>query len=525
MGSEEQRPQSEELEARVAELRRSAERLQTILEHAPMMIDSFDERGRCVLWNRAAEEILGWSRQELEGSEDPLSLFYPDQAERERVVEAIARGDGKFREYRVRARDGSTRIQEWADFSLPTGEMIAVGLDVTEQRQLEERLRRAQKLEAIGRLSGGMAHDFNNLLTIILGNMELIAAALPPDAERLSELVGEVQGAARRGARLIRNLLAFSRRSPLALHAVDPAKVARETVDTMRRLLPESIEIELVVADALPTIASNPDAMEQILINLGTNARDAMPEGGSLRIELRATLLDEAEASRLGGRPGDYLSLEVRDDGTGMSGQTRDMAFEPFFTTKEPEQGSGLGLAIVYGLMEQHRGFVALESEPGKGTAVTVFFPADGEPAREAEPETAQTAPRGGSETILVAEDEASIREVARAALEDHGYRVLLARDGEEALALLEGRPGEIDLVITDLVMPRLGGSELRREARRLAPEVRFLLTTGYADQEVPVVGPEQAPEAPVLQKPWTVQELRARVREVLDGRAASAAG
>jgi PAS domain S-box-containing protein len=501
----------------VAELERSAERLQTILENAPMMIDSFDERGRCVLWNRAAERILGWSREEIESSPDPLSLFYPDKAERDRVVAAIAQSDGRFREYRVRARDGSTRIQQWADFSLPTGENIAMGHDVTEQRQLEERLRQAQKLEAIGRLSGGMAHDFNNLLTIILGNMELIDAALPPGADRLGELIGEVQSAARRGARLIRNLLAFSRRTPLELYPVEPAGIVSETVDTLRRLLPESIEIELVVDDQVPTIASNQDALEQILINLGTNARDAMPEGGSLRIELRAAPLDGEQAARLGGKPDPYIRLAVRDDGSGMSVSVQEMAFEPFFTTKEPERGSGLGLAIVHGLMEQHRGFVELDSEPGKGTSVTLFFPRHGDAARETPPEMTAALPEGGSETILVAEDEASIRKVARAALEDHGYTVLLARDGEEALDLLERRAGEIDLVITDLVMPRLGGAELRREARRVAPEVRFLLTTGYAEREVSPVGLKPPHDAPMLQKPWTVQELRARVREVLD--------
>ena len=517
MGSSDQGPPPDELAARVAELERGAERLQTILENAPMMIDSFDERGRCVLWNRAAERILGWSRQEIESSPDPLSLFYPETAERDRVVDAIARGDGKFREYRVRARDGSTRIQLWADFTLPTGENIAMGHDVTEQRQLEDRLRQAQKLEAIGRLSGGMAHDFNNLLTIILGNMELIGAALPPGADNLEGLVSEVRNAAQRGARLIRNLLAFSRRSQLELHSVEPAKTVSETVETLRRLLPASIEIELTIDDQVPTIASNADALEQVLINLGTNARDAMPEGGSLRIELRVTLFDDEQAARLGGSPGRYISLAVRDDGSGMSVPTREMAFEPFFTTKEPERGSGLGLAIVHGLMEQHRGFVELDSEPGKGTSVTVYFPLDGDPAREAVPETAAAAAGGGAETILVAEDEAAIREVARAALEHHGYTVLLARDGEEALDLLELHTGEIDLVITDLVMPRLGGSELRREARRVAPEVRFLLTTGYAERDVPAVGSEQPHDAPLLQKPWTVQELRARVREVLD--------
>ena len=201
IGSEEQGPPPEELEARVAELVRGSERLQTILEHAPMMIDSFDQHGRCTLWNRECERTLGWSRQEIENSEDPLSLFYPDEGEHDRVLASIARGDGRFREYNVRAKDGSMRVQQWANFSLPTTEMIAMGHDVTEQRMLEEQLRQAQKLEAVGRLSGGMAHDFNNLLTVVLGNMELITAALPADEERLHGLANEVQNAARRGAR------------------------------------------------------------------------------------------------------------------------------------------------------------------------------------------------------------------------------------------------------------------------------------------------------------------------------------
>ena len=518
MGSEDQGSSPDQPETRVDELVRSSERLRTILEHAPMMIDSFDSRGRCVLWNREAERVLGWTREEIEACDDPLSLFYPDRAERDRVLESIARGDGTFREYRVQARDGTIRAQLWADFSLPTGEKISMGHDVTEQRRLEEQLRQSQKLEAIGRLTGGMAHDFNNLLTIVLGNMELISAALPAGDEHLRELAGEVQGAARRGARLIRNLLAFSRRSPLVLRPVEPAAIVEANVGTLRRLLPESIEIELSVEDGLPAIDSDPDALEQILINLATNARDAMPEGGSLRIELRAVRLDRDGAARLGGRTGEFVSLEVRDDGTGMSPPVRERAFEPFFTTKDPEQGSGLGLAIVYGLMEQHRGFVALESSPGTGTSVRLFFPADGVPAAEAESVPARAQAGGGSETILIAEDEAPIREVARAALESYGYTVLLAADGVEALTLLERHGAEIDLVVTDLVMPRLGGSELRREAHQLAPDVRFLLTTGYAERDVPATGSGRPHEAPLLQKPWTVQQLRARVREALDG-------
>ena len=518
MGADEPSPPPAELPARVADLIRSAERLRTILEHAPVMIDSFDERGRCVLWNRECEKTLGWSHEEIEEIEDPLSLFYPDEEARNRVLETIERADGRFREYRVQAKDGSTHIQMWADFRLPTGELISVGHDITEQRALEARLRQAQKLEALGRLSGGMAHDFNNLLTVILGNMELIQAGLPESGERLRERAAEVQGAARRGARLIRNLLAFSRQAPVELRTVEPARVVGDVVDRLRRLLPESIEIELRADEGLPTIEADLDSIEQILMNLGTNARDAMPDGGSLGIELRLARLDERAMVGIGGRSGDFVRLVVGDSGSGMGARVRELAFEPFFTTKSPEQGSGLGLAIVYGLMEQHRGFATLHSEAGVGTTVSAYFPVSGASTPAVEPEEEVAEPAGGSETILIAEDEASIREVARAALEGHGYEVLLAADGEEALELLHRHGSAIDLVVADLVMPRLGGSELRREARRLAPEVRFLITTGYAERDVPSIDPGRPLETPVLQKPWTVQDLRARVREILDG-------
>ena len=370
-------PKSEHL---ITELRESEERFRTICENAPVMIDQFDADGRCKLWNRECEKHLGYTQSEVENSADPLALFYPDEEERNRVLDAIRRADGTFREYRVRSKSGEMRIQMWADFRLPTGTQISVGHDVTEQRAIEAQLRQSQKMDALGHLTGGMAHDFNNLLSVILANAELLDRTVPGSAR-----VKEIIDSASRGAELIRKLLAFSRRETVAMVSLDVAKLITDLAPTCMRLLPETIRIVLHFEPSLPSIRADAGAVEQMLLNLVTNARDAMPADGEIRLCAASHQVNELHARAMEIGAGAYVAVEVKDTGTGMDAATLDRMFEPFFTTKEAS-GTGLGMPMVYGLMKQHDVAVTVESTPGEGTTVRLIFPAAPGRLRDAHP-------------------------------------------------------------------------------------------------------------------------------------------
>ncbi|HZO16710.1 MAG TPA: ATP-binding protein, partial [Polyangiaceae bacterium] len=482
-------------------LRESEERLRTILEHAPVMIDSFDAEGHVLLWNRECERTLGVSKEEIAQMEDPLAIFYPDPEERERVRRKIAAADGTFREFRVRAKDGSTRIQSWADFRLPTGTLISVGYDVTEQRATEAQLRQAQRLESVGQLTGGIAHDFNNLLTVIMACTDLVELRMPQNWPDVAGPLGELRQAARRGEEMIRKLLAFSRQEPRTFEHVDVGKLVHELAPTLRRLLPESIEMQLASNLSLPLIEADPGAIEQLLVNLVTNARDAMRHRGTLRVDTRVTHREAAT----------YVVMSVMDNGSGMEESTRQRMFEPFFTTKPPGEGTGLGLAIVYGLVRQHGGFVEVRSAPGRGTVVEVFLPVTHDEALPSNRSIdIDASPRP---LVLVVEDHEAIRRVARLALEDGGYEVLLAADGIEALHIIDAQD-EIDLVISDIVMPGMNGPELYRLLSERASPPRFLFTSGYAALEQ--VSAAEALGVPLLRKPWSVADLLTSVEQTL---------
>jgi len=497
-----------ELEALTAELketqtalRYSEERFRTICEHAPVMIDSFDESGRCTLWNRECERVLGWTHAEMAQLRDPLSVFYPDVSERDRVLDAIAGADGRFREYRVLAKDGGTCIQLWANFRTPAGARISVGHDVTEERVIENQLRQSQQMEALGQLAGGIAHDFNNLLTVILTNANLIARKLPTGQPLISRLTKEIETSARNGADLVRRLLGYSRVEMLSVSRVDLNGILEELVPTLRRLLPENIEIDCATEMPVPPAQADPASVERILLNLATNARDAMPRGGVLRIATRCTRRD--------GR--DYVVLSVRDNGTGMDETTRQRAFEPFFTTKQRSGGTGLGLTMVYCVMQQQGGLVEVTSDAGRGTSIDAFFTLA--EAIEAGGPDRSTRPPPSAATILLVEDEAPIRAATALALREHGYTVMEAADGEEALGIARNHGDEIDLVISDVVMPRLGGPELYRILMEEGLTLRFLFTTGYAAHDA---AHRVAPAVPVFYKPWSASELIDRVAELL---------
>jgi len=504
-------------------LRRSEESNRALVQHATHGIYRSTPEGRFLAVNPALVSLLGFDSEEQLLRVHLSRDVYADPADRERILQAFDGGDGvEAAEVMWKRRDGkhilvrlSGRAVRRPDGTIECFETIAE--DITERRAWEEQLRQAQKMEAIGQLTGGIAHDFNNLLTIILANAQLVAKTLPPDSPDAHADVRDLMSAALRGRVMVQELLGFARRASLEFVPVHLGDLVRDLHGFLRRILPEDVEIVLCGNGQLPDARADVQAVEQIVLNLATNARDAMPDGGVLRIETASTHLDE-EHRKVCGAPqaGDYICLTVGDTGMGMSEGTRRRMFEPFFTTKPAGKGTGLGLATVHGLVKQHGGGIAVDSEPGKGTRFRIYFPVatDG-PAELSRDATPPAEGQRGSETILVVEDDDQLRRSAKRILEEAGYQVLTAADGLEALeALRQG--ATVHLVFSDLIMPRLGGRALYDAARRDGQAVPFLFASGHTDPDgrAPATGD---PATPLLQKPWTGPDLLTRVRQLLD--------
>jgi PAS domain S-box-containing protein len=496
-----------------------------LFEKAPIGLGVADLEGNLLAFNDAILQPGGYTREDMLRIGN-VSLLYATTADRERVL-GIARQRGFVwrEEVQFRRRDGS-----WYDTLLSLTPMrfrgracwYATVEDITERKraeaqrlQLEAQLRQAQKMEAVGRMTSGIAHDFNNVLSIIFANAELMASALGPEASELRQDLGALQAAAARGAAMIRKLLGFSRQAPLSIVPTNLTEVVQNVRGMLRHIVPEHITVD-VRADEVCTAAVDPGAVEQMLMNLATNARDAMEGGGNLRIEVAPVTLDrEAIVARSWMAPGDYVRISVADTGAGMDEETRARAFEPFFTTKPVGVGTGLGLPMVYGLVKQQLGFIDVESAPGQGTTVHVYFPKAADEATGGGAASDPLAqPVGGNETILLLEDDHSLRDTARRVLERLGYRVLVAADGVEGLALYRRHRHEIHLVISDMVMPGLTGPEVYEAIRRENAAVRFLLSSGYRERESVTGVPTNLP---VFLKPWTIGEIARRVRQVLD--------
>jgi signal transduction histidine kinase/ActR/RegA family two-component response regulator len=390
---------------------------------------------------------------------------------------------------------------------------VAVFEDVTRQRSLEAQLLQSQKLEAVGQLAGGVAHDFNNLLTAIFGHLDIILVDLPADSPIRDDVV-EVRRAAERAARLTRQLLSFSRKQILQPRAVAINAVIGEAEQMLRRVIGETVEVRVHLASDAGNVLVDPLQIGQILLNLVLNARDAMPSGGVVEISTaNATITADEPARAPGIIPGEYVTITVRDNGTGIDPDTLAHIFEPFFTTKGVGKGTGLGLATVYGIVRQSRGFVGVESAPNEGSAFTVYLPRiDSAASREEAPAPSVVRPRG-SETILLAEDDPTVRAALRRALEQSGYRVLEAQHGADALRVYAAHGDAIDLVITDAVMPELGGLELRRRLHAERPTLPVLVVSGYSD--VRATEREDIGES-FLAKPFDSETLLARLRQLL---------
>jgi nitrogen-specific signal transduction histidine kinase/CheY-like chemotaxis protein len=387
--------------------------------------------------------------------------------------------------------------------------------DVTERKGTEEQLRLAQRMEAVGRLAGGIAHDFNNLLTIIGGYGDLLRKAIGADGV-LGSHVETMMAAADRAAALTRQLLAFSRRQVLEPRTVHLNAIVEEMEPLLRRLLAEDVEIVTEVAPTIGSVKVDPGQMEQVIMNLAVNARDAMPNGGRLVLATgEETLEDDGGNGRFHVEPGRYVLLTVTDTGEGMDAQVVERIFEPFFTTKEQDKGTGLGLSTVYGIVKQSGGYIYVFSRPGHGATFRIYLPRVEEEAAIQEARGPEASPGGGSETILVVEDEDGIRNLVRSVLALGGYHVLAAASAQEALDRAAEHRGRIDLLLTDVVMPGMGGRELVESLRPLRPDTRILYMSGYtADGELRRHLVET--QAAFLQKPFTPDGLLAKAREVL---------
>ena len=474
-------------------------------------------------WSDEVYRIFGYAPGQIPVSSD---LFFksvpPEDVPRIKAAVQGSLDDGVpyFIEHRVVRPDGSERFVEERSTVLrdPSGRpirMVGTVLDVTERQHLEEQLRQSQKMEAIGRLAGGVAHDFNNLLTAILGSAELLLGHLEPDDPERAE-AEEIRKAAMWAADLTRQLLAFSRQQILDPQVFDLGAVVADMDKMLRRLIPADIAFRAHLAPDLGAVLADPGQIEQVIMNLAVNACDAMPGGGTLTIETANLELGPGHDEKLPGSPGRYVMLTVSDTGTGMNAATRSHVFEPFFTTKERGKGTGLGLSTVYGIVKQSEGYVALESEPGRGTTFKVCLPRVDAPVEATSASPVQTRSRGGDETVLVVEDQEPVRRLTRKVLELQGYAVLAAADGPEALRMAEHHSGIIHILVTDVVMPGMSGREVGRRLAAVRPEMRVLYLSGYADDSIVRHGVLE-PGLSFLQKPFTPDSLSRRVRELLD--------
>ena len=487
-------------------------------------IDGLYAGARIAECNDAMARMYGYNdAQDLVGTRLADLHDVSDSANREQIRSFIRSGyrlaDSETRE---RARDGRPRVflNNVVGF-IEEGRLVRVWgtqRDVSEQRHLEEQFRQSQKMEAVGQLAGGIAHDFNNLLTAILGNTQLLLRDLPPGDAKRSD-VEEIRKASERAASLTRQLLAYSRRQMLQPEVLDLNGVVAEMDKMLRRLIGEHIALVTVLAPELGRVRADPNQLEQVLVNLAVNARDAMPDGGKLTIETSNVELDASFAqAHLGSVPGSYAMVAVTDTGAGMDATVRAHLFEPFFTTKEVGKGTGLGLATVYGIVKQSDGYISVYSEIGRGTSFKIYLPRLDVPA-PIQPSQPKDGDDRGTETILVVEDEPAVLSLSRRALEAQGYVVLAASDASDAMRVVERHGGTIHLLLTDVVMPGLSGPELADQLFARRPGIRVLYMSGYPGDAVVQHGALPHGSS-FLQKPFSPDGLARKVRDVLDAHA-----
>jgi len=501
-------------------LRSTYQELERFVEAIPDVIYVVDRAGRLTLWNQKLEIVTGHGAETLKG-ELLVDLFAEEDRAAFRAALAAGLEDRPFEiEGRLRGADGVLIAYQWTGAPLTdehghVSGLTGVGRDVTERkrgeeilRQRESEMRQLQKIEAIGRLAGGVAHDFNNVLTVVIGRSQLMLSRYQPDDPAYQDL-DQIESTAQRAASLTRQLLAFSRNQASARQPFDLNATVTSVSDMLARLIGENIELAVELDPKLDLVMADPGQVEQIIVNFAVNARDAMPSGGRLTIATRNVMLNPAfVAAHPAATAGPHVLLEVRDTGAGMDEATLQRAFEPFFTTKAPGKGCGLGLSTVYGIVKQHAGYIAVESEPEHGATFRVYLPRIEAPVEPPCGDDRRSPLPGGEATILLVEDEEAVRGLVREILSRLGYHVLVAGDGIEALALSQRFPDAIHLLLTDVIMPGMNGRELAERMMVARPDTRILFMSGYAEPPIP--------DEVLLQKPVTPAALARKVAEVL---------
>jgi PAS domain S-box-containing protein len=509
-------------------LRQSEAGFRSMIEDAPYGIYRAATDGKLLSANPAMQKMLGYEDLDELLNASLVGDIFRIPSDFDGIKEQLDRAN-EFKDVEVELKrkdealitvrcTGRKVKQEYQ--GMPCFDVFAE--DVTEKRTLELQLRMAGKMEAVGRLSGGIAHDFNNLLGVIIGYSQVLKRRLDP-GHALREHVEEIEKAGQRATALTRQLLAFSRKQILTPSILELNGLVLDMVKMLPRLLGEDIEVSTCLSPDLGKVKADHSQIEQVVMNLAVNARDAMPKGGKLRIETANVEMDQAYASRHpGAKAGHYVKLAVIDSGTGIDKKVLAHIFEPFFTTKEVGKGTGLGLATVYGVVKQSGGYIWVDSEPGQGASFQIFLPQVSEPTARIAASAPMAAARGGSETILLVEDSEPLRRLTRSFLESHGFQVLVAGDGEEALRVEARHAGKLDLLLTDMVMPGMNGRVLAERLLLKRPGTRVQYVTGYTDSFV--AGPTAHEQGMVLlHKPFTEEALIRKVREVLDAKVVAA--
>lgn len=509
-------------------LRKSEEKYRELVQNANSIIFRWDREGRITFINEYALDFFGYSEEELLGK-PPLGTFIPEREStgrnlEEMVKDIVANPQNYVSNENENVKMNGERVWvQWSNKPIynEAGELVeilSVGTDITERKKLEEQLRQAQKMETVGRLAGGIAHDFNNLITAINGYSELILSDLKQD-DPLRRDILEIKKAGERAASLTEQLLAFSRRQILQPEVLDLNLLIGDLEGILRRLIGEDIELVMVLGQGSMRIKADPTRIQQIVMNLAINARDAMPQGGKLVIKTASLKIEKDDSREYPDDVlGDYVLLSMNDTGVGMDPETQANIFEPFFTTKEIGKGTGLGLSMVYGIIKQSGGSISVASEIGKGSTFNIYLPRISQPPGQTQPQKVSMEDFKGTETILLVEDEELLRNLNRNILEKNGYNVLTARKGNEALRLCSEYKRPLDLILSDVVMPGMSGKELADQMSAAYPDLKVLFTSGYTKDTVVRHGVLQE-GINFIQKPYKTGDLLKKIREILDER------